>query len=117
MLHLVEDIVVAPEDTRRYLEHFERGFLPRARARGQELVACWHTPVDIGEDVHILIVWAVRDWDHWVELRWGLVRDPTLDAWLEEAGPLRKPGSTWRFYTPAAFSPLPPPGVLGDTQE
>lgn len=105
MIYLVESVDVRPGDTARYLAAFEETYLPGAARRGQELVACWHTPVDIGEDVTVTTVFRLRDWAHWNEVRGAAVVDPSMPAWLALRRELVR-GGTRRFYEPAACSPL-----------
>ena len=105
MIFLLESVDVRPDDTERYLAAFEETYLPGARARGMDLVACWHTPVGIGEDVTVTTIFRMRDWGHWNELRGAAVMDPAMPAWLEIRRELVR-GGTRRFYEPAAFSPL-----------
>ena len=69
MIYLVDNIIVAPENTEKYLELFQTVYLPSAKERDLELVACWHTPMDIGEDVTIITIWALRDWKHWNQVQ------------------------------------------------
>lgn len=104
MIYMVDSIQIAAEDTRRYLDAFESVFLPPARKRGMELVACWHTPTDIGEDVTVMTVFRIHDWAHWDELRMKNVTDPALYDWAEIQNELQKQG-TRRFYQAAEFSP------------
>lgn len=104
MIYMVDSIQIAAEDTERYLEAFASVFLPPARRRGMELVACWHTPRDIGEDVTVMTVFRFRDWAHWDELRMKSVMDPALYDWIAIQTKLQKYG-TRRFYQAAEFSP------------
>jgi hypothetical protein len=105
LLYLVDDIIVAPENTEKYLELFQTDYLPGARKRGLELVACWHTPTDIGEDVNIKFIWALRDWKQWDQVRHDSVTDLSVWGWVDQAKALRK-GGTRRFFLPTEFSPL-----------
>ena len=105
MIYLVDDIIVAPEDTEKYLELLQTVYLPDASRRDLELVACWHTPTDIGEDVNILIIWALRDWKHWDQVRHDSVMDLSMWAWVDQIKALRK-GGTRRFFLPTEFSPF-----------
>ncbi len=105
MLYLLDTTVVDAADTDRFLEAFESTFLPAATERGVELVACWHTPTTLGEDVDVVSIFRLKDWAHWNELRRKAVLDPAMQEWIELLGRLRKGGSR-RFFTPAAFSPL-----------
>jgi hypothetical protein len=102
---MMDQVQIASEDTQRFLDAFENIFLPPAIRRGMELVACWHTPVDLGEDVTVSLIFQMRDWSHWNELRGKTVRDPALGDWLRELVAMRK-GGTRQFYTGASCSPL-----------
>lgn len=105
MLYMLDRTVVAADDTERFLEAFESVFLPPAVARGVKLVACWHTPATLGEDVVVTCVFELRDWQHWNELRQKWVLDPTLPEWLACLAELRRGGSR-EFVMGASFSPL-----------
>ena len=105
MLYMLDTTVVAPADTDRFLTAFESTFLPAARERGVELVACWHTPTALGEDVDVVAIFRLKDWAHWNELRRKAVLDPAMVEWLAVLKSLRRGGSR-KFFTPAAFSPL-----------
>jgi hypothetical protein len=105
VIYLVESIDVAPADTRRFLEAFERVFLPPARERGMKLLACWHTHENLGEDVTVTSIFEIPGWAEWDELRRKAVLDPAMPEWLELRDRLARRGFR-RFYTPAEFSPL-----------
>ena len=108
LLHLVETVVVAPEDTEAYLEAFERLYLPGARQRGMNLLSCTHTPRGIGEDVRVMVVFAIGGWADWEQARNTAVVDPAMPEWLAARRALVKEGSR-HFHEPAPFSPGPPP--------
>ena len=105
MLYLVDTTVVAAADTDRFLTAFESTFLPAAIERGVELVACWHTPTSLGEDVDVVAIFRLNDWAHWNELRRRAVLDPAMTKWIAVLKSLRRGGSR-KFFSPAAFSPL-----------
>ncbi len=105
MLYMLDTTVVAATDTEQYLAAFESTFLPAATERGVELVACWHTPTSLGEDVDVVAIFRLKDWAHWNELRRKTVLDPAMGEWIELLGSLRKGGSR-KFFSPAACSPL-----------
>jgi hypothetical protein len=106
MLYMVDTTVVAAGDTDRFLTAFESTFLPAANERGMELVACWHTPTSLGEDVDVMAIFRLKDWAHWNELRRKAVLDPAMLEWIEVLESLRRGGSR-KFFAPATFSPLP----------
>ena len=105
MLYMMDSTQIEAQNTERFLNAFETVFLPPAIRRGMHLVACWHTPTDLGEDVTVTVIFELRDWSHWNDLRRQAVLDPTLADWLRELHDMRKSG-TRQFYTPAEFSPL-----------
>jgi hypothetical protein len=102
---LVESVVVAPDDTDAYLDAFERLYLPGATKRGMELVSCWHTPREIGEDVTVTVVFRLDSWRAWEMIRNAAVGDPSMPEWIAARRVLMKHG-TRRFAEPASFSPL-----------
>ncbi|MCH2170515.1 NIPSNAP family protein [Myxococcota bacterium] len=105
MIYLEESMQVEASNLSEYLEAIEQIYLPAARERGMRLLACWHTPIDLGEDVTVTTLFELRDFEEWDELRKRAVVDPALPAWLAARSSLTKKG-TRRFYEPAAFSPL-----------
>jgi hypothetical protein len=105
MLYMVDTTVVAAGDTDRFLESFESTFLPAANERGMELVACWHTPTSLGEDVDVMAIFRLKDWAHWNDLRRKAVLDPAMLEWIEVLESLRRGGSR-KFFSPTTFSPL-----------
>jgi hypothetical protein len=105
MILLVDSVDVEPPDTDAYLDAFARLYLPGAKARGMELVACWHTPRDIGEDVTVTVVFRLDGWAAWEQARNAAVGDPSMPQWIEARRALMKRG-TRRFAEPASFSPL-----------
>ena len=104
MIYLVESVDVRPEDVDRYLEAFERHYLPGAMDRGMALVGCWHTPRHIGEDVTVTVTFRLPGWAEWEPMRNAAVGDPNLPVWVEARRELMIRGSR-KFYEPAAFSP------------
>ena len=105
MLYMVDTTVVAAADTDRFLKAFESTFLPAATERGVELLACWHTPTSLGEDVDVVAIFRLKDWAHWNELRRRAVLDPAMVEWIGVLESLRRGGSR-KFFSPADFSPL-----------
>ncbi len=105
MILMVESVDVDPADTDAYLDAFERLYLPGATQRGMELVACWHTPREIGEDVTVTVVFRLESWATWEQARNAGVGDPSMPEWIQTRRALMKRGNR-RFAEPAAFSPL-----------
>ncbi len=106
MVYLVVTIEVGSELADRYVELVEEEAVPLMREAGAQLVACWATSKEIGEDVAVKIVWSCADHVAWNEIRKNLVLDPRYYSYAARAASLRKRGDR-RFYYPASFSPTP----------
>ena len=104
MIYMTEMIDVAPEDLAPLLAGFEEHYLPGALDRGMEFVACWHTPVNIGEDVTVTIIFGLRGWAEWEIIRNAAVGDPALPAWVELRRSVMRRGRRI-FSEPAPISP------------
>jgi hypothetical protein len=105
VIYLMEQASVTPEDAPAYLEAVEKQFLPRAKAAGLDLVACWQTRADIGRDVEIVWVMRFADWGTWDQIRQRMVLDPALVPWQAARRRLAKRAER-RFCEAASFSPL-----------
>ena len=105
MIFLVESVDVRPDDVDAYVRGFETHYLPGALERGMELVACWHTPTHIGEDVTVMVVFRLPGWAEWEQIRNAAVGDPGVAAWVAVRRELMLRGSR-RFYEPAALTSL-----------
>lgn len=104
MIHLVDTVEVRAEDVDAYLDAFREYYLEGAIKRGMELVACWHTPVDIGDVVTVMVVFALPSWEEWERIRNEGVRDRRMATWVERRRALVLHG-TRRFYEPASLAP------------
>jgi NIPSNAP len=104
VIYLVESIDVQPDDLDALLDGFERHYLPGARERGMEFVACWHTPTNIGEDVTVTLIFGLEGWAEWEKIRNAAVSDPGVAKWVEVRRSLMLRGRR-TFSEPAAFSP------------
>ena len=107
MIFLVESVDVRPDDVDAYIAGFETNYLPGALERGMELVGCWHTPKQIGEDVTVTVIFRLPGWAEWEQIRNGAVGDPGVAAWVALRRDLMVRGSR-KFYEPAALTTLPP---------
>jgi hypothetical protein len=105
VIYLLERASVADQDAPAYLEAIDKLFRPRAEAAGLELVACWHTPAGIGEDVEVTAILRFADWGTWDEIRRRMVLDPALGEWHAARRRLARSAER-RFCEAAAFSPL-----------
>ena len=104
MIHLVDTVEVRPDDVEPYLSAFAEYYLPGAVDRGMQLLGCWHTPTQIGENVSIMAVFAVGTWAEWETIRNAGVRDPQMSTWIDRRRELMLNGSR-RFYESASISP------------
>jgi NIPSNAP len=102
---MIESVDVHPQDVDEYLRAFEHDYLPGALGRGMELVGCWHTPRDFGEDVTVTAVFRVDSWAHWETIRNAGVGDPAMAGWVALRRLLIQRGSR-RFHEAVDFSPL-----------
>ena len=109
MIYLVESVDVRPEDVNAYIDAFETHYLPGALERGMELVGCWHTPTQIGEDVTVTLIFGLPGWAEWEQIRNAAVGDPGVAAWVAARRNLMLRG-TRKFYEPAALTTPAPPG-------
>jgi hypothetical protein len=104
VIHLVDTVEVRADDLDAYLDAFREYYLTGATERGMDLVACWHTPVGIGDVVSIMVVFALPSWEEWERIRNAGVRDRRTATWVERRRPLVLRG-TRRFYEPSAVTP------------
>jgi hypothetical protein len=105
VIYLLERAAVAEENASAYVDAVGKLFRPRAEAAGLELVACWHTPIGIGEDVEVTCILRFADWGCWDEIRRRMVLDPARGEWQAARRRLSRSAER-RFLQPAAFSPL-----------
>jgi hypothetical protein len=110
VIFLVESVDVRAEDVDAYVAGFETHYLPGALERGMELVGCWHTPRQIGEDVTITVIFRLHGWAEWEQIRNAAVGDPGVGAWVALRRGLMVRG-TRKFYEPAALTTQGPPGL------
>jgi hypothetical protein len=101
---LVDTVEVEADRTDEYLRTVEELGVPVMTEAGATLVSCASTPRDIGEPVHVQIIWSFRDYAEWNVIRKNLVLDPRWYEYGARASALRTSGHR-RFYQPASFSP------------
>jgi NIPSNAP len=106
VVYLVDTVRVPSEVAEPYVELVGTSAVPVMTDAGAQLVACWATSKDIGEEVEVKIIWSCNDHAEWNTIRKNLVLDPRYYAYASQAAALRK-GGTRRFYYPASFSPIP----------
>jgi hypothetical protein len=105
-VYLVDTIRVASGVADRYVELVGTEAVPLMTDAGAQLVACWATSKDTGEDVEVKIIWSCDDHAAWNTIRKNLVLDPRYYSYAARAAGLRT-GGTRRFFYPASFSPAP----------
>ena len=103
-MHLVDTLEVRPEHVDDYLDLVRTVGMAVMTDAGATFVSCATTSREIGEPVHVQVVWAFEDHVQWNEIRRNLVLDP---RWYEYGarGAALRVGGTRRFYTPASLSP------------
>jgi hypothetical protein len=104
MPYVVDTIEVEPHCLASYLDALEHFGLPVMTEAGASFVSCATTSAEIGENVHVQIVWAFEDHSHWNEIRKNLVLDPRWYDYADRLAALRRDG-TRRFYYSVDFSP------------
>ena len=99
---LHEIVEVAPGRADDYTAQVISRYLPIAERRGMQLVGSWRSAFRNTEAVNI---WALRDWDHWIELRATASTDTEVQAWMRDMQDLR---TDWvqKLLTPVAWNPL-----------
>jgi hypothetical protein len=103
MLYLVDTVQTDPGRADEYLELLRSSGLPIMSAAGATLAWCSSTARELGEQVEILVVWAIGDHARWNEIRKSLVLDPRWHRYGRAAALLRRGGSR-RFHDGTSFA-------------
>jgi len=103
MVHLVDTIEVGVEHVDDYLELVSTVGMAVMTDAGATFVSCATTSREVGEAVHVQVVWGFDDHEQWNEIRRNLVLDPRWYEYGARSATLRI-GGTRRFYTPAPLS-------------
>jgi hypothetical protein len=106
LVYLVDTVEVEPRDVDDYLHVLRSVGMEVMTDAGASFVSCATTSSEVGEAVHIQMIWAFDDFERWNEIRRDLVLDPRWYEYAQRTASLRT-GGTRRFYTPTAL--LPPP--------
>ena len=106
MMHLVDTVEVEPHHVEDYLDVVRSLGRAVMTDAGAVFVSCATTSSEIGERVHVQVVWAFDDHGHWDEIRKNLVLDPRYHDYGARVASLRE-GGTRRFFTAADFSGSP----------
>ena len=103
-MHLVDTVEVEPGDVDRYLDLVATMGMAVMSEAGATFVSAATTSSEVGERIHIQVVWAFDDFVHWNEIRKNMVLDPRYHEYGNRAASLRV-GGTRRFFTMATFAP------------
>ncbi len=101
-MHLVDTVEVEPARVEDYLDVVGTLGMAVMTDAGASFVSCSTTSSEIGEGVHVQVVWAFDDHDQWDEIRKNLVLDPRFHEYGATVASLRL-GGTRRFFTPATL--------------
>lgn len=99
-IHIVDTLAVDPADQMAMLKLLKEEGIPVMQDAGLELVGCWSTSPDLGEEVLIQVTWKCADHAAFNLIRKEFVCDPRWWAYSAKASPLWK-GGTRRFFYPA----------------
>jgi hypothetical protein len=105
MMQLVDTVEVEPGDVDDYLEILRGPGMTVMTDAGATFVSCATTSSEVGERVHIQVVWGFEDFEQWNEIRRNMVLDPRWYDYAQRAASLRV-GGTRRFYAPTTVVPL-----------
>jgi hypothetical protein len=105
-MHLVDTVEVEPGHVADYLDVVRTLGMAVMTDAGATFVSSATTSSEVGEHVHIQVVWAFDDFVHWNEIRKNMVLDPRYHEYGSRAAALRV-GGTRRFFAPVALSPTP----------
>jgi len=103
MMHLVDTVEVEPERVTEYLGVVGSLGMAVMTDAGASFVSCGTTSSEIGERVHVQVVWGFDDHVQWNEIRKNMVLDPRYHEYGAAVASLRV-GGTRRFFT---LTPLP----------
>ena len=106
MMHLVDTVEVEPGHVEDYLDVLRSLGRAVMTDAGATFVSCATTSSEIGERVHVQVVWAVDDHGHWDEIRKNLVLDPAITT-TAPGWPRCGRAGTRRFFTDVDL-PAPP---------
>ena len=103
-MHLVDTVEVEPDNVEDYLDVVRTVGMAVMTDAGATFVSGAVTSSEVGEPVHIQIVWAFDDFVHWNEIRKNIVLDPRYHEYGSRVASLRV-GGTRRFFSAAAMTP------------
>jgi hypothetical protein len=99
-IHIVDTLAVTPANQMPLLKLLKEEGVPVMQRAGLELVGCWTTSPELGEDVWVQVTWKVADHSAFNLIRKEFVTDPKWWAYAEKASQLWH-GGTRRFFYPS----------------
>lgn len=99
-IHIVDTLAVDPADQMTMLKLLKEEGIPVMRDAGLELIGCWSTSPDLGEEVLIQVTWKCASHAEFNLIRKEFVCDPRWWVYSGKAAPLWKGGNR-RFFYPA----------------
>ncbi|GAA1862829.1 hypothetical protein GCM10009836_48960 [Pseudonocardia ailaonensis] len=103
VVHLLEQIDVAPGKTGDYLDAVRTIFVPGAASHGMTLLASWKSPPQTGEE-ELYFLWSVNGWGEAFRNFVEMISDTDLmPRWLDAVRPLRT-GGRRRYLVPSGLS-------------
>ena len=101
-IHIVDTLVVPPASRTELLDLLKAEWIPVMRDAGMELLSCYSTLDNLGEDVLIQVTWRVADHSAFNLIRKNFVLDPRWHSYSAKAKKLRT-GGTRRFFYPSGI--------------
>ena len=104
-IHIVDTLAVTPDKQVALLKLLKEEGIPVMEKAGLELVGCYSTSPDLGEDVLVQVTWKCADHSTFNVMRKEFVTDLDWWAYAEKASKLWH-GGTRRFFYPARLEDL-----------
>ena len=102
-VYIVDTLAVKPVDQMAMLTLLREEGIPVMQDAGLELLGCYSTSPELGEDVLIQVTWKATDHSTFNLIRKAFVTDPRWWSYSERASRLWT-GGTRRFFYPTPMS-------------
>jgi NIPSNAP len=102
-IYIVDTLAVRPAHQLAMLSLLKEEGIPVMQEAGLELVGCYSTSPDLGEDVLIQVTWKAPDHSAFNLIRKEFVTDPRWWSYAARASALWT-GGTRRFFYPAPMA-------------
>jgi hypothetical protein len=102
-IHIVDTLHVVPSRREALLDLLKNEGIPAMRDAGLELLGCWSTLDNLGEDVLIQVTWRCADHSAFNVMRKNFVLDPRWHSYAAKASKLWH-GGTRRFFYPTGIA-------------